>query len=160
MMKDMYSFDKSREEALTTYAEVIAAYKRVFAALELPVAVAAADSGLIGGDTTHEFHVVSPTGEDTLLFCDACEYVANVEKAKGVPLNFERLQQESRWLLPLLRVAPNLDALVRVRTVFARLSLRPVTKLWSFPLHSSRTLPGMERPRGRYESDMSSRTER
>lgn len=84
-MKDMYSFDKTKEEALLTYNELIGAYKRVFEALELPVVIAAADSGLIGGDTTHEFHVLSPMGEDVLLCCNKCDYVANVEKAKSYP---------------------------------------------------------------------------
>ncbi|KAL6068810.1 prolyl-tRNA synthetase [Balamuthia mandrillaris] len=79
LMKDMYSFDATKQEALRSYGLVLEAYKRVMHRLGLNYTVAAADGGNIGGDLTHEFHVWSDIGEDTLLFCERCGYVENSE---------------------------------------------------------------------------------
>ncbi len=82
-MKDMYSFDISKENALITYQHVLNAYRRLFTKLELDFVVADADSGNIGGDISHEIQIVSNIGEDFVLRCDSCDYAANVEKARG-----------------------------------------------------------------------------
>ena len=55
---------------------------RIFARLSLPVVQAVADTGRIGGSLSHEFHLLSATGEDTILTCAACGYAANDEKAE------------------------------------------------------------------------------
>ncbi|KAJ4353292.1 uncharacterized protein N0V89_005019 [Didymosphaeria variabile] len=84
MMKDLYTFDSSHEAALDTYAEVRQAYTNLFDELKLPYLVADADSGNMGGKLSHEYHFVSPKGEDNVWSCDSCSYVANeelVEKA-------------------------------------------------------------------------------
>lgn len=44
-----------------------------------------ADSGAIGGNTSHEFMVLAGSGEADLVYCDACDYAANVEKAEAKP---------------------------------------------------------------------------
>lgn len=84
VMKDMYSFDVSKSDAIKTYEEVREAYIRVMQRLELPFAIAEADSGNIGGNMSHEFHALASVGEDTLLCCQSNNYFANVEKAKSV----------------------------------------------------------------------------
>lgn len=80
-MKDLYTFDRSVDAAMHTYSLVRAAYESLFARLGVRIAVAAADAGSIGGSTTHELHVLGASGEDTLLKCTHCDYVANVECA-------------------------------------------------------------------------------
>jgi prolyl-tRNA synthetase len=52
--------------------------------LGLKYAVADADTGNIGGNKSHEFQVLSEYGGNSLLFCNQCSYISNVEKAKGL----------------------------------------------------------------------------
>ena len=82
-MKDLYTFDATPEEALECYGEVSKAYTRIFQRLGVPARMVEADSGQIGGDTSHEFHILSDVGEDTLLHCSSCKYAANEERAVG-----------------------------------------------------------------------------
>lgn len=83
VMKDMYSFDSTQSDAMNTYDEVRGAYHNIMRRLELPYAVAEADSGNIGGNLSHEFHALTDIGEDTLLWCKETGYHANLEKAKS-----------------------------------------------------------------------------
>lgn len=79
MMKDLYTFDYSSEAALKTYGLVREAYNNLFNELRLPYLVADADSGNMGGKLSHEYHFVSPKGEDNVWSCSSCDYVANEE---------------------------------------------------------------------------------
>ncbi|KAJ2786233.1 hypothetical protein H4R18_000080 [Coemansia javaensis] len=81
IMKDMYSFDVTREQAIASFDALEAAYRRCFDRIGVPYAVADADSGNIGGSLSKEFHFVSGAGEDTLLACGGCGYTANEERA-------------------------------------------------------------------------------
>ncbi|KAE8376293.1 hypothetical protein BDV26DRAFT_265847 [Aspergillus bertholletiae] len=83
IMKDLYTFDCTVEEALKTYTSVKAAYTRLFNDLKIPYLVAAADSGNMGGNLSHEFHVPSSKGEDTVISCTSCDAVYNDELADG-----------------------------------------------------------------------------
>ncbi|KAB8240972.1 prolyl-tRNA synthetase [Aspergillus flavus] len=83
IMKDLYTFDCTVEEALETYTSVKAAYTRLFNDLKIPYLVAAADSGNMGGNLSHEFHVPSSKGEDTVISCTSCDTVYNDELADG-----------------------------------------------------------------------------
>lgn len=97
VMKDMYSFDADLPRAIETYESVAGAYERILAGrLRLPIAKVEADSGSIGGNLSHEFHVLAPVGEDALLSCASsdCGYAANVEKALGALPPAEAEQQE------------------------------------------------------------------
>ncbi|KAF6810930.1 prolyl-tRNA synthetase [Colletotrichum sojae] len=80
-MKDLYTFDVTHEGALETYQKVQAAYAGVFGALKLPVIVARASSGDMGGDLSHEYHLPTPVGEDTVITCNTCDYTVNTEIA-------------------------------------------------------------------------------
>lgn len=79
LMKDLYTFDLTEEDAMQTYADVKSAYTRIFDRLGLEYLVAEADSGNMGGNLSHEYQLVSPIGEDTLFNCTSCGYVANEE---------------------------------------------------------------------------------
>lgn len=79
LMKDLYTFDYSHETALETYEAVRQAYNNLFNELKIPYLVAEADSGNMGGKLSHEYHFVSPKGEDNVWTCDSCAYVANEE---------------------------------------------------------------------------------
>ncbi len=84
VMKDAYSFDKDEAGAEASYGLMFEAYKKIFSRIGLRFRPVQADSGAIGGDFSHEFHVLADTGEDTIAVCldDKCEYAANLEKAK------------------------------------------------------------------------------
>ncbi|KAA8904148.1 hypothetical protein TRICI_005598 [Trichomonascus ciferrii] len=81
VMKDMYTFDEDKRAAEKTYRDVQAAYEQVFADIGVPVKMAEADSGAIGGELSHEFHYLSDAGEDKVINCPNCKYTANIERA-------------------------------------------------------------------------------
>ena len=81
IMKDAYSFDISDTEAEVSYRKMYDAYQRIFTRCGLKFRAVQADSGTIGGSFSHEFMVLAETGEDTVVFCQECEYAANMEKA-------------------------------------------------------------------------------
>ena len=80
LMKDCYSFDTTVENAKNNYEVMRQAYKRIFNRLGLEWRMVDADSGEIGGEFSHEFHVLAQTGEDTLIFDTEGHYAVNVEK--------------------------------------------------------------------------------
>lgn len=82
-MKDLYTFDYNVKEALETYSSVKHAYTQLFNELKIPYLVAAADSGNMGGNLSHEFHFPSSKGEDSVVSCSNCDHVYNEELADG-----------------------------------------------------------------------------
>ena len=86
IMKDAYSFDASDEGAMASYQKMYDAYTRIFARCGLQAFPVEADTGVIGGNYSHEFMVPADTGENEVAFCEACHYAANLEKAtSGIP---------------------------------------------------------------------------
>ena len=85
IMKDAYSFDKSREAAQLSYQVMRAAYCRIFDRFGLSYRAVRADSGAIGGDLSEEFQVIAATGEDAIVYCPGSDYAANMEKAESAP---------------------------------------------------------------------------
>lgn len=85
MMKDAYSFHTNFESLEKTYATMYQAYSNVFNRLGLKFRAVKADSGAIGGDGSHEFHVLADSGEDALAYCATSDYAANVELAEAFP---------------------------------------------------------------------------
>ncbi|ABB31588.1 prolyl-tRNA synthetase [Geobacter metallireducens GS-15] len=83
IMKDAYSFDVSSEAADTSYDKMYQAYRRIFQRCGLKFRAVEADTGSIGGSSSHEFMVLADSGEDAIVSCTACEYAANVEKAEA-----------------------------------------------------------------------------
>ena len=86
IMKDAYSFDTTDEGAMASYKKMYDAYTRIFARCGLKAFPVEADTGVIGGNYSHEFMVPAETGENEVVFCEACGYAANIEKAtSGLP---------------------------------------------------------------------------
>ena len=86
IMKDAYSFDVSDDAAQVTYQKMYDAYAKIFARCGLKAFAVEADTGVIGGKFSHEFMIPAETGENEVVFCEACGYAANIEKAtSGIP---------------------------------------------------------------------------
>ncbi|KVG31792.1 proline--tRNA ligase [Burkholderia diffusa] len=90
IMKDAYSFDKDAAGLNESYRKMYDAYVRIFARLGLEFRAVAADSGSIGGNFSHEFHVIADTGEDAIAYCPTSEFAANIEAAEALPLIAQR----------------------------------------------------------------------
>lgn len=82
-MKDMYSFDVDLEKARETYEAVNDQYVKIMNELKIPYVRIAADTGAMGGKTSHEFHLITPIGEDSILTCNKCQKSINKELAKN-----------------------------------------------------------------------------
>lgn len=80
-MKDAYSFHADPESLDAEYESMVATYRRIFERCGLEFRDVEADTGAIGGSSSHEFMVLADSGEDAVAFCDHCDYAANVEKA-------------------------------------------------------------------------------
>ena len=81
-MKDAYSIDADLPQLNASYDKMFEAYCRIFDRCGLPYVVVEAESGPIGGDSSHEFMVPCSTGEDKVIFCSRCGYAANQERAE------------------------------------------------------------------------------
>ena len=86
IMKDAYSFDVDKEAMLRSYQAMYDAYARIFIRMGLRFRAVAADTGQIGGSASHEFQVLADSGEDTIAWCPASDYAANIELAEAVAL--------------------------------------------------------------------------
>jgi prolyl-tRNA synthetase len=84
LMKDAYSFHLTVEDMGREYRNMYDAYARIFTRLGLKFRAVQADSGAIGGNFSHEFHVLADSGEDAIVFSDASDYAANVEAAEAL----------------------------------------------------------------------------
>lgn len=84
IMKDAYSFHSNRESLQQTYEAMYNAYTRIFERLGLDFRPVLADNGSIGGNSSHEFHVLADSGEDDIAFSDTGSYAANIEKAEAL----------------------------------------------------------------------------
>ncbi|MGZ8421328.1 MAG: proline--tRNA ligase [Nitrospira sp.] len=85
IMKDAYSFDKDEAGARLNYQKMYDAYNRIFTRCGLTFRPVEADTGLIGGTSSHEFMVLADTGEETIVYSEKGTYAANVERAEVLP---------------------------------------------------------------------------
>lgn len=84
-MKDAYSFHTSQADLETYYDKCHKAYERIYARVGLPDVVSvASDSGMMGGNISHEFMLLTPIGEDSIAICTQCGYRANMEAAECI----------------------------------------------------------------------------
>jgi len=90
MMKDAYSFHTDFASLEQTYQTMYQAYSNVFTRLGLKFRAVRADTGAIGGEGSHEFHVLADSGEDGLAYCDTSDFAANVELAEALPAGSAR----------------------------------------------------------------------
>jgi prolyl-tRNA synthetase len=92
LMKDAYSFHLGEECLKKTYQKMFDAYCRIFDRLGLDYRPVIADTGSIGGEASHEFHVLADSGEDDIAFSDNSDFAANVEKAEALAPKGERAE--------------------------------------------------------------------
>ena len=87
-MKDAYSFHTSQSDLEEYYAKCHKAYERIYARVGLPEVISvASDSGMMGGNISHEFMLLTPVGEDSIAICGECGYSANMEAAECIVRN-------------------------------------------------------------------------
>ncbi|HXN06044.1 MAG TPA: proline--tRNA ligase, partial [Nitrospiria bacterium] len=102
IMKDAYSFDANVDGARKTYDKMYEAYTRIFTRCGLNFRAVEADTGSIGGSSSHEFSVLADSGEDGLAICGSCQYAANTEQAETRPVALNRA--EGRGVKPMERI--------------------------------------------------------
>lgn len=83
LMKDAYSFHLDEASLAETYEQMYQTYGRIFSRLGLKYRAVLADSGNIGGHTSHEFHVLADSGEDVIAFSASGDYAANLERVEA-----------------------------------------------------------------------------
>jgi len=118
IMKDLYSFDKDFEGLQESYHKMYKAYCNVFKRCGLKFRIVEADSGAIGGNTSHEFVVLASSGEAGVVYCNDCDYASNIESAEAIP---ETLTGETAFNKELVDT-PNLRS---VKEVAGFLKLNP-----------------------------------
>lgn len=84
IMKDAYSFHLDTASLQQTYEHMHQAYCNIFSRIGLEYRAVIADTGSIGGNASHEFHVLASSGEDAIAFSDNSNYAANVEMAEAI----------------------------------------------------------------------------
>lgn len=99
-MLDSYSLDRNQAGLDEQYRAHYEAYFRIFNRCGLPVRSVGSDTGIMGGLEAHEFMYLTPAGEDTLLFCNQCEYAANRQVA-----TFRKPDPPAEMLQPPEKVA-------------------------------------------------------
>jgi len=101
IMKDLYSFDADDDGLNISYSKMYEAYKRIFDRIKLKYRAVEADSGAIGGNESHEFMVLAENGEAEIVFCDTCDYAANVEKAECIEDDSEISKEEIKDIIKI-----------------------------------------------------------
>ena len=106
-MKDSYSLDTDEKGLDKQYRAHYQAYFNIFNRCDLPTKAVLADVGMMGGSIAHEYMYLTPIGEDTLLICDECGYMANRQIAL-----FEKPVPEAEAMAELEKVAtPNVTTI-------------------------------------------------
>lgn len=88
IMKDAYSVHATQADIDSFYPDMVQAYRNIYATCDLTTVEVEADSGMMGGSDSHEFMVLSQSGEDTVFISSDGQYAANAERAefdKGAP---------------------------------------------------------------------------
>ncbi|BDU38206.1 proline--tRNA ligase [Vibrio sp. SCSIO 43132] len=83
-MMDAYSFDIDKDGLQQSYDAMHDAYCKAFDRMGLNYRPVLADTGAIGGNGSHEFHVLAESGEDLIAFSSESDYAANIEKAEAL----------------------------------------------------------------------------
>lgn len=124
IMKDAYSFDVDETGAKISYQNMYDAYTRIFTRCGLTFRAVEADTGLIGGDVSHEFMVLADTGEAMVAYSDQGSYAANLERAEVLP----PAEVDATPLLPLTPIATPQRRTVEDVTAFLKISPRQLVK--------------------------------
>ena len=89
VMKDAYSFDKDEAGLDVAYQKMFDAYRDSFDEMGINYKIVRADTGIMGGLLSEEFQAISEIGEDTLIYCDSCDYSSNMEITPVVTKDME-----------------------------------------------------------------------
>ncbi|MCF6346581.1 MAG: proline--tRNA ligase [Thiomicrorhabdus sp.] len=92
IMKDAYSFHMSQESLAQTYQVMHDTYHRIFSRIGLDFRAVQADTGSIGGEKSHEFHVLADSGEDDIAFSTDSDFAANIELAEALAPRGDRAE--------------------------------------------------------------------
>lgn len=84
IMKDSYSFDIDEDGLEKSYKLHADAYDKIFKRCGLKFYKVESDPGMMGGACAHEYMAPSPAGEDDIIICSNCDYIANVEVAQSI----------------------------------------------------------------------------
>jgi len=122
LMKDAYSFHLTDDCLKSTYQIMFDAYCRIFERLGLDFRPVIADNGSIGGEGSHEFHVLADSGEDDIAFSDSSDFAANIEKAEAIAPQGKRAEATQsidtvELKLERLIKTSNLDLKTTVKTL-------------------------------------------
>jgi prolyl-tRNA synthetase len=123
-MKDAYSFDADEAGAKVSYQKMYDAYTRIFTRCGLTFRAVEADTGLIGGDVSHEFMVLADTGEATVVYSNQGTYAANLERAEVLP----PVETDTSPPRPLVSVATPQRRTVDEVTQFLKIPPRRLVK--------------------------------
>jgi prolyl-tRNA synthetase len=129
LMKDAYSFHLGEECLNKTYNKMFDAYCRIFDRLGLDYRPVIADTGSIGGETSHEFHVLADSGEDDIAFSDGSDFAANVEKAEALTPQGER--EESTQDIETVDL--KLERLIKTTDIDIKTTVKTILVLGSVP---------------------------
>ena len=102
-MKDAYSFDKDEQGLDESYNKMFKAYNNIFNELGIDYTVVKSDTGAMGGLLSEEFQAITDIGEDTIVFCNNCDYSSNIEicKCKHIDnINNEKKEQIKKIYTP------------------------------------------------------------
>lgn len=119
LMKDAYSFHIDPASLQATYETMYEAYSTIFTRLGLSFRVVLADPGAIGGNQSHEFHVLADSGEDAIAYCPDSNYAANVELATALlPHNIRPAPKEACRLTatPDIKSVKDQAAFMQIKT--------------------------------------------
>jgi prolyl-tRNA synthetase len=130
IMLDSYSLDADWEGLDAQYSEHYDAYFRIFKRCGLPTVAVRSDSGMMGGKEAHEYMYLTPIGEDSLLFCDACGYSANRQVAVS-----RKPQPEAEELLPIEKVATPGTSSIEALAAFLEIPAAKTAKAVFFTGH-------------------------
>ncbi|MCP4988758.1 MAG: proline--tRNA ligase [Colwellia sp.] len=125
LMKDAYSFHLEDECLEKTYQIMFDAYCRIFERLELDFRPVIADTGSIGGEKSHEFHVLADSGEDDIAFSDSSDFAANIEKAEALAPVGERAEPTQN----LETVELKLERLIKTTELDVKTSVKTILVL-------------------------------
>ena len=111
IMKDAYSFDANNEGLDKSYNKMYDAYNNIFRRCGLECKAVEADSGAMGGSGSAEFMVKSEVGEDEVVFCNSCNYAANMEKAPSTvdSVEKEEFKELNKILTPNVKTIEDLE---------------------------------------------------
>ena len=128
IMKDAYSFHNDHTSLQETYELMHQTYCNIFDRLGLEYRPVLADSGSIGGDSSHEFHVLAESGEDAICFSDSSNFAANIERAETLPqaspasptCPLEKIATPNQKTIKEISKFLNIDASQQVKTLIVK----------------------------------------